>query len=104
MKPILLEIPERFETERLLISNYEEADGNEFYQLIRSNYDYLREELSEINALEAIEDAEEYVRLKRIAWLSRERLVPKITVKFIIFTNPICTVDLIYKLVLAVIL
>jgi len=81
MKPILLGIPERFETERLLISNYEEADGNEFYQLIRSNYDYLREELSEINALEAIEDAEEYVRLKRIAWLSRERLVPKIVDK-----------------------
>ncbi len=78
MKPILLEIPERFETERLLISNYEEGDGNEFYQLIRSNYDYLREEISEIHTLEEIEDAEEYVRLRRVAWLSRERFVPKI--------------------------
>jgi RimJ/RimL family protein N-acetyltransferase len=81
MKPILLEVPDKFETERLLISNYEEGDGNEFYQLIQSNYDYLREELMEINALQSLEDAEEYVRLKRIAWLSRERLVPKIVDK-----------------------
>ena len=81
MKPILLDIPERFETERLLISNYEKEDGNEFYQLVRSNYHYLREELIEISALESIEDAEEYLRLKRIAWLARERLVPKIVDK-----------------------
>jgi ribosomal-protein-serine acetyltransferase len=81
MKPILLEVPEKFETERLLIANYEEGDGNEFYQLIQSNYDYLREELTEIKTLQSMEDAEEYVRFKRIAWLSRERLVPKIVDK-----------------------
>jgi hypothetical protein len=81
MKPVLLEVPRKFETERLLISDYEEGDGNEFYQVIRSNYDYLREELTEINTLESSEDAEEYVRLKRIAWLSRERFVPKIVDK-----------------------
>jgi RimJ/RimL family protein N-acetyltransferase len=81
MKPILLEIPEKFETGRSLISIYEEGDGNEFYQLIRSNYEYLREELSEIYDLESVEDAEEYVRVKRIAWLSRERFVPKIVDK-----------------------
>ena len=81
MKPILLEIPEKLETERLLISNYEEGDGNEFYQLSRSNRDSSREELTEINALQSVEDAEEYVRLKRIAWLSRERLVPKLVDK-----------------------
>lgn len=81
MKPILLQVPEKFETERLFISNYAEGDGNEFYQLIRSNYDYLLEELTEIKTLESTEDAEEYVRLKRIAWLSREGLVPKIVDK-----------------------
>jgi ribosomal-protein-serine acetyltransferase len=81
MKPILLEVPEKFETERLLIANYEEGDGNEFYQLIQSNYDYLREELTEIKTLQSMEDAEEYVRFKRIAWPSRERLVPKIVDK-----------------------
>jgi ribosomal-protein-serine acetyltransferase len=81
MKPILLEIPEQFETERLLISNYQEGDGNEFYQLLLSNCDHLQEEIGEAKTLKTIEDAEEYVRIKRIAWLSRERLVPKIVVK-----------------------
>jgi ribosomal-protein-serine acetyltransferase len=81
MKPILLEIPEQFETERLLISNYQEGDGNEFYQLLLSNCDHLQEEIGEAKTLKTVEDAEEYVRIKRIAWLSRERLVPKIVVK-----------------------
>ena len=81
MKPILLEIPEQFETERLLISNYQEGDGNEFYQLLLSNCDHLQEEIGETKTLKTVEDAEEYVRIKRIAWLSRERLVPKIVVK-----------------------
>lgn len=81
MKPILLEIPEQFETERLLISNYQEGDGNEFYELIMSNFNHLQEELGETKTLKTIEDAEEYVRIKRIAWLSRERLVPKIVEK-----------------------
>jgi RimJ/RimL family protein N-acetyltransferase len=81
MKPILLDIPERFETKRLLISAYENGDGEEFFQLIQSNYSHLQEELSEIHTLNSIEDAEEYVRYKRIAWLSRERFVPKIVEK-----------------------
>lgn len=81
MKPILLEIPEKFDTERLLISSYEKGDGEEFYQLLISNYNYLQEELSEINTLKSIDDAEEYVRFKHIAWLSRERFVPKIVEK-----------------------
>lgn len=80
-KPILLDIPERFETERLLISIHEQGDGKELYQLLRSNCDYLQEELSEVNTLKSIEDAEEYVRLKRIAWLSRDRFVPKLVDK-----------------------
>jgi ribosomal-protein-serine acetyltransferase len=78
MKPILLEIPERFETERLFISNYEQGDGGEFYQLLQSNSNHLQEEVSDSYTLKSIEDAEEYVRFKRIAWFSRERFVPKI--------------------------
>ena len=81
MKPILLEIPEKFETERLLISIYENGDGKEFYQILQSNYSHLQEELSEAHTLKSIEDAEEYVRYKKVAWLSRERLVPKIVEK-----------------------
>jgi RimJ/RimL family protein N-acetyltransferase len=81
MRPILLNIPERLDTKRLLISVYENGDGEEFFQLIRSNYNHLQEELSEVQTIKSIEDAEEYIRYKRIAWLSRERLVPKVVEK-----------------------
>jgi ribosomal-protein-serine acetyltransferase len=78
MKPILLDIPDRFETERLLVSPYENGDGEEFFRLLQANYDHLQEELSEIHTIKTVDDAEEYVRHKKVAWLSRERLVPKI--------------------------
>jgi len=81
MRPILLDIPDGLDTQRLLISKYENGDGEEFFQLIRSNYDHLQEELGEVHTIKTIEDAEDYVRQKRIAWLSRERLVPKIVEK-----------------------
>ena len=81
MKPILLDIPEEFETDRLIISIYESGDGEEFYQILQLNYDHLQEELGEIHELKSIEDAEEYIRYKRVDWLSRKRLVPKIVEK-----------------------
>jgi RimJ/RimL family protein N-acetyltransferase len=81
MRPILLDIPERLDTKRLLISVYENGDGEEFFQLIRSNYNHLQEELSEVHTIKSIEDAEEYIRHKRIAWLSRERFVSKVVEK-----------------------
>jgi RimJ/RimL family protein N-acetyltransferase len=81
MRPILRDIPERLETEKLLISVYENGDGEEFFQLIRFNNSHLQEELVEVQTIKSIEDAEVYVRQKRIAWLSRERLVPKIVEK-----------------------
>jgi RimJ/RimL family protein N-acetyltransferase len=81
MRPILLDIPERLVTDRLIISVHENGDGKEFFDLIQSNYNHLQEELAEVHSLKSIEDAEEYVRYKRIAWLSRERFVPKIIEK-----------------------
>jgi ribosomal-protein-serine acetyltransferase len=81
MRPILLDIPEVFNTQRLLISIHEYGDGEEFFKLIQSNYEHLQEELREVHTIKSIEEAEEYVRQKRIAWLSRERFVPKIIEK-----------------------
>ena len=78
MRPILLDIPEKWDSERLIISVYENGDGEEFFQLLQSNSKYLEEELDEVQRVKSIEDAEEYVRNKRIAWLSRERFVPKL--------------------------
>lgn len=54
--------PERFETERLPISMCEQGDGKAFYQFIRTNSNYLQEELSETRSLQSVEDAEAYIR------------------------------------------
>ena len=81
MDPIHLNIPTRFETERLIISVYEDGDGDAFYHLIQSNYDHLQEELSEVHTIKSNDDAETYVRQKKEAWISRKRLVPKIVEK-----------------------
>lgn len=81
IKPILLDIPNSFETKRLLLSRYENGDGGEYLQLIQSNYHHLQEELSEVRTIKSKEDAEDYVRTKKVAWISRERLVPKIIEK-----------------------
>lgn len=81
MNPILFDIPEGFETERLVISIYENGDGGELYALLRSNCEHLQEEVPLSRSATSIEDAEAYVREKRLAWLSRERLVPKVVEK-----------------------
>ncbi len=81
MKPILLNLPEQFDTERLIISIYENGDGEEFFRLLQANYDHLLEELPETRTIGTVDGAEEYVRIKRVAWLSRERLVAKVVEK-----------------------
>lgn len=81
MKPILLDIPEQFETERLRISIYENGDGEEFFRLLQANYDHLLEELPETQTIGTVEGAEAYVRFKRVAWIARERLVSKLVEK-----------------------
>jgi ribosomal-protein-serine acetyltransferase len=65
----------------LLISRYENGDGKAFFQLIQSNFQFLREEISEIHTLKSVDDAEEYIRFKKVSWMTRERLVPKIVEK-----------------------
>ena len=81
MNHILLEFPEKFETERLIISILENGDGEELYQLFQSNFEHLQEEIAEIHTLKSVEHVEAHVRGKRIEWLSRKRLVPKIVEK-----------------------
>jgi len=81
MKPILLEIPEKFETERLIISAYQVGDGKDLYQLFQSNIQHLQEEVSDVHSTTSAEDAEAYVREKQIDWLARKRLVPKVLEK-----------------------
>ena len=54
MDPILLDLPVRFETERLYIARYEDGDGRAFLNLIQSNLNHLQEELSETHLIKII--------------------------------------------------
>jgi RimJ/RimL family protein N-acetyltransferase len=81
MDPSHLGIPTQFKTERLIISIYEDGDGDAFLQLIQSNYDHLQEEMSEAHTIHSIGDAEAYVGQKKADWISRKRMVPKMVEK-----------------------
>jgi RimJ/RimL family protein N-acetyltransferase len=81
MQPILREVPEAFETERLVVSIFDMGDGDEYYRLLRDNAEHLDEEVSESRELGSVDETEAYLRGKRIEWLSRERFVPKIVEK-----------------------
>lgn len=81
MKLIQLEIPDKLETRRLTISVYLNGDGKDLYQLFQSNYQHLQEEVSEIHSIKSSEDAEAYVKKKRIDWFSKRRFVPKVVEK-----------------------
>ena len=78
MNPILRDVPERFVTERLVVSIFELGDGAEYHRLLRDNVAHLEEEVSEPRSLGSVDDTEAYLRGKRIEWLSRERFVGKI--------------------------
>lgn len=78
---ILIDVPETFETDRLVISIYENGDGEAYYRVLQGNLEHLQEEVSDCHALRSVDDAEAYVREKRIAWLARERFVAKIVEK-----------------------
>lgn len=78
MDPIILNFPERFETERLVISIYKSGDGEAFFYLLQKNTQHLQEEIRETQKIKSVEDGELYVQEKRAEWLSGKRMVPKI--------------------------
>lgn len=74
---LLLEIPSRFETDRLVLRMYEKGDGEHLFALLErgNNRQLLDEHLDEAKNVLTLEDAEINVRKHAAEWMSRERFV-----------------------------
>lgn len=71
---ILLEFPEEFETERLVIRAPRPGDGEQFNDAIRESIDQLRPWMPWAHEVPPVEQSEENVRKARIRYLERTDL------------------------------
>lgn len=72
--PILLDIPESFETERLLIRAAQPGDGAEMNAAIGESLNELQPWLPFAQSMPAVEETERYVRESRVDYLKRSML------------------------------
>lgn len=72
--PIMLDIPESFETERLLIRTAQPGDGAEMNEAIGESLKELQPWMPFAQSLPAVEETEQYVRESRVAYLKRSML------------------------------
>jgi len=80
---LLLDIPTRLDTERLVVRKYEEGDGRELYLLLErnSNRELLKENVEEVSSIKTEEEAEVKVRKHSAEWFARDRSVMGIWLK-----------------------
>ncbi|MFX0046072.1 MAG: GNAT family N-acetyltransferase [Candidatus Hermodarchaeota archaeon] len=83
MHKLLLEIPSKFETDRLVLRMYEKGDGRHLFELLErgNNRELLKEHLDEAREVLTLDDAEIIVRKHAAEWISRERFVMGIWLK-----------------------
>jgi ribosomal-protein-serine acetyltransferase len=75
LKPILLEIPEQFETKRLILRAPKIGDGVMVNKAIRESIQSLRQWLKWASNIPEVDETEENVRVNRAKFLLRERFV-----------------------------
>ncbi len=73
--PILLDFPDQFETERLVIRAPRPGDGRRVNEAIRESLDELRPWMPWAQAAPSAEDTEALLRRKAAQWLAREDLM-----------------------------
>ena len=83
MHKLLLDIPKRLDTERLIIRKYIEGDGKELYLLLErnNNREFLKENVKEVSSIKTERDAEIKVRKHSAEWSARDRFVMGIWLK-----------------------
>ncbi|MFX0116126.1 MAG: GNAT family N-acetyltransferase [Candidatus Hodarchaeota archaeon] len=83
MHKMLLELPLRLETNRLIIRAYEKNDGAALYWLLEKddNREYLKDHVSEAVTIKTEEDAEIRLRELNADWSARNRFVMGIWLK-----------------------
>jgi ribosomal-protein-serine acetyltransferase len=75
MKPILLDFPDQFETDRLLLRAPKPGDGPALNEAIRESVDSLKPWFPFVNPVPTVEDSEEFVRLSCAKFILREDLM-----------------------------
>lgn len=73
-KPILLDFPDQFETERLLIRAPRPGDGQAVNEAIIESRDFLKIWLPPVQDLQTVAENEERLRQQAAKWLLREEL------------------------------
>ena len=73
----LLELPIRFETDRLIIRKFEEGDGKELFSLLErnNNREFLKEHVDEATDVQSLEDAETRIQSLATDFIERNRFV-----------------------------
>lgn len=71
-KPILLDIPESFETERLIIRAPRAGDGHIVHEAILETLEELKPWLSWTNRVRTVEDTETLLRWGAAGWMQRQ--------------------------------
>ncbi|WNS41000.1 GNAT family protein [Paenibacillus sp. MMS20-IR301] len=80
--PVMLDIPESFETQRLLIRAAQSGDGAEMNAAIGESLNELQPWMPFAQSLPAVEETEQYVRESRIDYLKRSMLNMQIYSKY----------------------
>jgi len=80
---LLLDIPTRLDTERLVVRKYEEGDGRGLYLLLErnDNREFLKENVEEVSSIKTEEEAEIKARKHSAEWFARDRFVMGIWLK-----------------------
>ena len=80
---ILLDVPIKMESERLILGRYEEGDGKDLYTLLERNNNrvFLKEHADEATNVMSRDDAENRVRTLSAWWDTRDRFVMGIWLK-----------------------
>jgi len=80
---LLLDVPTRLETERLIVRKYVEGDGRGLFLLLErnGNREFLRENVEEVSSIRTEEEAEITVRKHSAEWFARDRFVMGIWLK-----------------------
>jgi RimJ/RimL family protein N-acetyltransferase len=76
VNPLLLDLPTKFASDRLLLRGYRPGDGGMYYQMLRANWDHLYEFLpASLLAVHNVEDAEEVIRRLLADWHLRNLFI-----------------------------
>ena len=73
-KPILLDFPDSFETERLIIRAPRIGDGQAVNDAVRESHENLKPWMPWATTIQAVEETEERVRQGAVRWILREDL------------------------------